>query len=62
MLIKKSLNFRTNIIFTILILSLLFQTYSQIIEEIKIGEKVKGNIFLDEGHKYYQLTIPRNEL
>ena len=61
MLIKKSLNFRTNIIFTILILSLLFQTYSQIIEEIKIGQKVKGSIFLDEGHKYYQLTIPRNE-
>ena len=59
--IKKSLNFRTNIIFTILILSLLFQTYSQIIEEIKIGQKVKGSIFLDEGHKYYQLTIPRNE-
>ena len=48
-------------IFIILILSLLSQIYCQKIEEIKIGQKVRGSMILDEGHKYYKLTIPRNE-
>ena len=45
----------------LLIISLLSQTYSQNIQEIKIGEAIKDKLQLDEGHRYYQLKIPRNE-
>ena len=55
----------TNSIFHIfqilLIISLLSKTNSENIQEIKIGQVIKGRLTLDEGHSYYQLKIPRNE-
>ena len=49
-------------LFYILILLQLFSTiYSQEVINIRIGQTIKGEMPLDESHKYYSLTIPRNE-
>ena len=44
-------------IFTLIIPTI----FSQDIIPIKIGEVYKGDMMLDESHKYYSLTIPKNE-
>ncbi len=41
--------------------SLFTEILSQKIVPIKIGETIKGEMPLDESHKYYSLTIPKNE-
>ena len=50
---------------SIFILFLLFNLFTIIISQeiipIKIGQIIKGEMPLDESHKYYSLTIPRNE-
>ena len=47
------------------LLFLLFPLFTIIISQdiipIKIGQIIKGEMPLDESHKYYSLTIPRNE-
>ena len=49
-------------LFYILILIQFFTIiYSQEIIKINIGQTIKGEMPLDESHKYYSLTIPRNE-
>ena len=51
-----------NTLFYILILLQLFSAiYSQEVINIHIGQTIKGEMPLDESHKYYSLTIPRNE-
>ena len=49
----------------IVILFSLFNLFTIIISQeiipIKIGQIIKGEMPLDESHKYYSLTIPRNE-
>ena len=45
----------------ILICLILPEIKSQKITPISIGQIVKGNMQLDESHKYYSLTIPKNE-
>ena len=57
----KNLNFIKLFLFIIYYFSLLSLIASQEIEPITIGQVIKGNMPLDESHKYYKLTIPRNE-
>ena len=55
---------KTNIYFFLFLYALLYlipQIISQKIIPIKIGEKIRGEMPLDESHKYYSLTIPKNE-
>ena len=47
--------------FIIISLSFILQISTQEIEEIKLGQICKGSMPLDESHKYYKLTIPKNE-
>ena len=56
-----NLNFNKYIVFIIIYLSFISLISTQSIDPIKIGQVIKGSIPLDEGHKYYKLTIPRNE-
>ena len=55
------INFKKYIILFIFYLSFISQISAQEIETIKIGQVIKGSMLLDESHKYYKLTIPRNE-
>ena len=61
MAFKNVINSSKKYLFIILIFSFLSLIISQEIETIKIGQIVKGNMPLDESHKYYMLTIPKNE-
>ena len=61
MIFIKSIKSPHLIIFTVLFILIFSQVNSQKIEEIKIGQNIKGSMLLDEGHKYYKLIIPRNE-
>ena len=47
--------------FIIISLSFILQISAQEIEEIKLAQICKGSMPLDESHKYYKLTIPKNE-
>ena len=61
MVFQKDINFSKQYLFIIIIFAFLFSIFSQEIETIKIGQIVKGNMPLDESHKYYMITIPKNE-
>ena len=58
---SKNINIKTQMIFPILILSLLSSTISQQLEKLEIGQIIKGDMQLDESHKYYELKIPKSE-
>jgi hypothetical protein len=58
---SKNINIKTQIIFPILILSILSLTISQQLEKLEIGQIIKGDMQLDESHKYYELKIPKSE-
>ena len=58
---QKDINYLKQYLFFIVIFSFLFSIFSQEIETIKIGQIVKDIMPLDESHKYYMLTIPKNE-
>ena len=60
MMSLNNINKKTQIIFSILILSLLTSIISQEIEKIEIGQIIRGDMPLDESHKYYQLKIPKS--
>ena len=47
--------------YLLILLHLLASISSQEIINIRIGQTIKGEMLLDESHKYYSLTIPRNE-
>ena len=61
MVFSKNINIIKYILFILLFLSFLSLAFSQEIEEIKIGQEIKGIMHLDEGHKYYKLSISKNE-
>ena len=55
-------NQKQSIFLFLFIFTLIIPTiFSQDIIPIKIGEVYKGDMMLDESHKYYSLTIPKNE-
>ena len=48
-------------LFLLILFSLISESISQKIMPISIGQIIKGEMELDESHKYYSLTIPKNE-
>ena len=61
MMSNSKFNFIRHVLFYFLAVIIISETNSQEIVQIKIGEVIKGSLSLDESHKYYQLTIPKNE-
>ena len=49
------------LLFFFSLFSLFLKINTQDIVPIKIGQVIKGEMPLDESHKYYSLTIPKNE-
>ena len=57
----KSENSKYLFYFFFILFCLISKIISQKITPISIGQIVRGNMQLDESHKYYSLTIPKNE-